>query len=73
MNGVHTGQYYLSSSYHQKMLSYLSNKVGGFEISDCESWGSKKNCQYVCRNRLETTSITGDLLDCLYISSKFFN
>lgn len=73
INGIHTDPYYFTSGYHKRMLSYLSNKVGEFEIIECESWGSKKAVSMYALTDWTSLVSSGDFLDCLYISSKFFN
>ena len=72
INGIHTDPYYFTAGYHKRMLSYLSKKVGGFEIIECESWGSKKAVSMYALIDWSPLVASGDLMDNLYISSKFF-
>ena len=73
INGIHTEPYYFTSGYHKRMLSYLSNKCGGYEIIECESWGSKKAVSMYSLIDWTPLVASGDLMDNLYISSKNFN
>ena len=73
MNGIHTDPYYYTAGYHKRMLTYLAEKVGGYEILECESWGSKKAVQMYAVCDWTPLVSSGDLSDCLYISSKIFN
>ena len=73
MNGIHTDPYYFTAGYHKRMLSYLSNRVGGFETIECESWGSKKAVSMYALIDWTPLVASGDFIDNLYISSKFFN
>ena len=73
INGIHTDPYYFTAGYHKRMLSYLSNKSGGYETIECESWGSKKAVSMYSVIDWTPLVSSGDLMDNLYISSKNFN
>ncbi len=73
INGIHTEPYYFTAGYHKRMLSYLANKSGGYEIIDCEYWGSKKAVSMYSVIDWTPLVSSGDLIDNIYISSKNFN
>lgn len=72
INGVHTEPYYFTAGYHSRMLNYLSNKIGGFKVIECDSWGTKKAAKMYAVCDWTSLVSSGDLIDCIYISSKFF-
>ena len=73
INGIHTDPYYFTAGYHKRMLSYLAKKSGGYEIIECESWGSKKAVRMYSLIDWTPLVASGDFMDNLYISSKNFN
>ncbi len=73
INGLHGEPFYFTAGYDKRMLKYLANKIGGFKILDCESWGSKKAAKMYSTCDWTPLVSSGDFLDCLKISFKIFN